>query len=81
MIYLDSAATTRQKPPQVYAAVKTAMQTLASPGRGGYEAALRADEAVYDCRVLAARLFDAQPESIVFTACTESCHQNAGRPG
>ena len=67
MIYLDSAATTLQKPPQVYAAVKTAMQTLASPGRGGYEAAMRADEAVYDCRVLAARLFDAQPESIVFT--------------
>lgn len=67
MIYLDSAATTLQKPPEVYAAVKTAMQTLASPGRGGYAAAVRADEAVYGCRVLAARMFDAKPEDIVFT--------------
>lgn len=67
MIYFDSAATTLQKPPQVYEAVKTAMQTLASPGRGGYEAAMRADEAVYDCRTLAAALFDAKPEQIVFT--------------
>lgn len=67
MIYFDSAATTLQKPPQVYEAIKWAMQTLASPGRGGYAAAIHADEAVYDCRVLAAEMFDTQPERVVFT--------------
>lgn len=67
MIYFDSAATTLQKPPQVYEAAKWAMQTLASPGRGGYAAAMRADEAMYDCRALAAELFDTQPERVVFT--------------
>ncbi len=67
MIYFDSAATTLQKPPQVYEAAKWAMQTLASPGRGGYAAAMHADEAVYDCRVLASEMFDTQPERIVFT--------------
>lgn len=67
MIYFDSAATTLQKPMQVCEAAKTAMQTLSSPGRGGYAAAMHADEAVYDCRVLAAELFDARPEEIVFT--------------
>ena len=35
MIYLDNAATTLQKPAEVYRAVERAMQTLASPGRGG----------------------------------------------
>lgn len=67
MIYLDAAATTLQKPPEVYEAIRTAMQTLASPGRGSYPAATQADEAVYDCRVLAAELFQAQPEQVVFT--------------
>lgn len=67
MIYLDSAATTLQKPPEVFRAAYTAMQELASPGRGGYRAAMRAAEAVYDCRALAAELFEARPEQIVFT--------------
>ena len=35
MIYLDSAATSFQKPPAVYEAVERAMRTMASPGRGG----------------------------------------------
>ena len=39
MIYLDSAATTFQKPAAVQRAVVRAMRTMSSPGRGGYAAA------------------------------------------
>ena len=35
MIYLDSAATTMQKPQSVARAAAMAMGTMASPGRGG----------------------------------------------
>ena len=67
MIYFDSGATTLQKPKAVQAAVRTAMRRLASPGRGGYRPAMEAAEAVYDCRLAAAALFDAAPEQVVFT--------------
>ncbi|MCD8335201.1 MAG: aminotransferase class V-fold PLP-dependent enzyme [Clostridiales bacterium] len=68
MIFLDSAATTLQKPPAVAKAVARAMGTLASPGRGGYPAAERAAEVVYRCRETAARLFGAAgPEQVVLT--------------
>ena len=46
MIYLDSAATTLQKPPEVARAMVRAMQTCASPGRGDHAAAMRAAETV-----------------------------------
>ena len=36
MIYLDSAATTLQKPPSVPKAVTQALATMTSPGRGNY---------------------------------------------
>ncbi len=67
MIYLDNAATTLQKPPQVARAMAGAVGRLASPGRGGHPAAMEAARAVYGCRQLAARLFDARPEQVVFT--------------
>lgn len=67
MIYLDSAATTLQKPEAVYRAVGRAMRTMASPGRGGYRQAMDAAEAVYQCRERAAELFDCAPEQVVFT--------------
>ena len=67
MIYLDAGATTLRKPPEVARAMLRAMEQCASPGRGGHEAAMAAAEAVYDCRVRAAALFDAQPEQVVFT--------------
>ena len=41
MIYLDNAATTMIKPLAVSRAVMKAMQTMASPGRGGHEPAMR----------------------------------------
>lgn len=67
MIYLDNAATTLQKPQQIARAVTRAMERYASPGRGGYTAAMDAAKAVYRCRELAAILFEAEPEQVVFT--------------
>ena len=68
MIYLDSAATTFQKPPSVSRAVQTALRTMTSPGRGGYAAARAAEETAFRCRSLAAELFHASsPEQVVFT--------------
>lgn len=68
MIYLDSAATTLQKPPAVARAMARAMGSAASPGRGGYPAAERAAELVYRCRTEAASLFGVgDPERVVLT--------------
>lgn len=68
MIYLDQAATSLHKPSQVYGAVLNAMKTCASLGRSGHEAARRAAEIAYECRTVAAELFDAKPEQVVFTS-------------
>lgn len=69
MIYLDCAATTLQKPKAVSQAMMAAVTRFASPGRGGYRAAMRAAEVLYSCRELAASLFDAAgPEQVVFTS-------------
>ncbi|MBQ7565921.1 MAG: aminotransferase class V-fold PLP-dependent enzyme [Oscillospiraceae bacterium] len=67
MIYLDNAATSYQKPRSVRAAVLSAMRECASPGRGGYRAAMTAAERVYRCREAAGELFDCAPERVVFT--------------
>ena len=67
MIYFDAAATTLQKPPQVRKMAAYAMEHYASPGRGGYRAAMLASDAVYDCRKELAELFEAKPEDVVFT--------------
>lgn len=68
MIYLDSAATTFQKPRQVRTAVLYAMEHMSSLGRGGYGTAGAASEAVYRCRAAAAELFGVgDPERVTFT--------------
>ena len=68
MIYLDSAATTFQKPAAVPRAVQQAMRTMSSPGRGGYESARLAEEMLFRCRKSAAALFSVPSEDqIVFT--------------
>lgn len=67
MIYFDSAATTLQKPASVARQTAHAMSVMASPGRGGHAAAMRAADAVFQCRQLAAELFAAQPEQVCFT--------------
>lgn len=50
MIYLDSAATTLQKPAAVSKAVRMAMERMASPGRGGHRPAMLAAETAFACR-------------------------------
>ena len=68
MIYLDSAATTLQKPPAVARAAAWAVGNLASPGRGGHLPARRAAETAFACRQAAADLFGMEsPEQVVFT--------------
>ena len=68
MIYLDSAATTLQKPPTVAQVSCHAMGHAASPGRGGHPWGREAARIVYDCRVAATRLFRVpNPEQVVFT--------------
>ena len=47
MIYLDNAATTLRKPPQVEQAVLDAMRTAGNPGRGAHEPTLHASRLVY----------------------------------
>ncbi len=73
MIYLDNAATTLEKPAAVYRAVMNAMRTMASPGRGGYPAAMAAAEEAWRCREAAAALFGMKdPERVVF--CMNATH-------
>lgn len=68
MIYLDSAATTFQKPPQVAAAVNAAMFRASSPGRGGHRFGKEAARIAYSCREAAANLFRMpNPEQVIFT--------------
>ena len=68
MIYLDSGATTLQKPDQVAKAVQKAMECCANPGRGGHHPAREAERIVYGCREEAAELFGLdRPERVVFT--------------
>ena len=68
MIYFDAAATTLQKPPEVAAAMLTALTSMASPGRGGHAAAMGAAETVFACRSALAELFHLEnPERVVFT--------------
>ena len=68
MIYLDSAATSMQKPESVHKAVLHAMRFMASPGRGGHRASLLASDTVFKCRSELAELFCMDDlENVVFT--------------
>ncbi len=74
MIYLDSAATTLQKPPAVSKAVADAVGSMASPGRGGHRPAMLAAELMFRCRQAAAELFDVPTaENVVFTSNATPC--------
>ncbi len=68
MIYLDSAATSLEKPASVASSTAWAISHLASPGRGGHRASMRAAEIMYRCREAAAQMFHVeQPEQVVLT--------------
>ena len=69
MIYLDNAATTLQKPPEVGQATLAALQTAGNPGRGAHEPTLHAARLVYGAREALAELFHAEsPACIAFAA-------------
>lgn len=73
MIYLDNAATTSKKPPNVMSAVLLGMQKYsANPGRSGHRASMEAAEAVFRARTKVAKFFNADSEeNVVFTpSCT-----------
>lgn len=68
MIYLDNAATTFAKPRQVYEAVVSSMvKNGVNAGRGGYRAAILANEMLYETKERLAALFHIDnPERIAF---------------
>lgn len=68
MIYLDNAATTLHKPPQVAGAMREALARCANPGRGGHAPAALAEKLVYRTRERAAACFHCEPEQICFTS-------------
>ena len=68
MIYLDNAATTLRKPPQVIDAVVQAMDSFGNSARGTHEGSLAASRVIYDTRCKLAELFHCKrPDHIAFT--------------
>lgn len=67
MIYLDNAATTLIKPPEVTEAVKLALQKMGSAGRSSHRAAAIAGDTLFACRETAAKLFETTADRVVFT--------------
>ena len=57
MIYLDSAATSFYRPPEVAEAVVRAMESMGNSGRGVHGASLRTARTIYRARCLLAELF------------------------
>ena len=68
MIYLDSAATTLQKPRSVPSAVAGAIGSMTTPGRGEHSASRLAADTMLTMRTMACELFDVStPEQVVLT--------------
>ncbi|MBR6525906.1 MAG: aminotransferase class V-fold PLP-dependent enzyme [Clostridia bacterium] len=75
MIYLDNAATTYPKPPEVAKAVSGVMTHIAgNPGRGGHPGAIAGGRIMENCRRRLSQLLGKQDESrIAFTSgCTDA---------
>lgn len=69
MIYLDNAATTLKKPPEVIEAVVQAMKHMGNSDRGTHENALSASRIIYDTRESLADLFGCPgADHVVFTS-------------
>lgn len=68
MIYLDHAATSFHKPPEVEKAVVQALRSIGNAGRGAHAPTLNAARLVYDTREKLAALFGIEnPSRIAFT--------------
>lgn len=70
VVYLDNAASTWPKPPEVKQAMVECLEEYgANPGRGGHQMSMRASKALYYTRAKLARLFNvSNPNDIVFTS-------------
>jgi cysteine desulfurase family protein len=70
MIYLDNAATSWPKPPEVIKAMADVMEHAGgNPGRSGHRMSIKAAEVVYDVREAVARFFScADPMRVIFTS-------------
>ena len=74
-LYVDNAATSFPKPPEVIEAMRRYAETVgASAGRGAYREAVETGEIVADCRRRLAKLIHAEtPKQVVFTLnCSEA---------
>ena len=69
LLYLDNAATTWPKPPEVGEAMMHALRDCGgNPGRSGHALSLAAAELIFHCREEAASFFGcSRPERVVFT--------------
>ena len=71
LVYLDHAATSWPKPPSVIAAMTDCMtHSGGNPGRGSHRLALEAAREIYACREVAARMFGAEADRVIFTLNT-----------
>jgi cysteine desulfurase/selenocysteine lyase len=70
MIYLDNAATSWPKPPEVLKAIVDTLEHAGgNPGRSGHRLSIAAARVIYDCREKIAEHFNAlDPMRVVFTA-------------
>lgn len=69
MIYLDNAATTMKKPPEVVEAVTKALCSMGNASRGAHAESLDASRTDFACRQKLARLFCCpDPQRVCFTA-------------
>ncbi len=69
MIYLDNAATTVRKPPEVTEAVVRAMNTMGNSSRGTHAGSLEASRMIYETRRKLAKLFCCKRADHVVLTC------------
>lgn len=81
MIYLDNAATSFPKPPEVIEAVAAALSAPASPGRSGHAAALAASRLIHRARKGVAKLFGIEDNSRLVFTCNISWALNMALEG
>ena len=81
MIYLDNAATTLHKPPQVEQAMLEALRTAGNPGRGAHEPTLHASRLVMEARLALAQLFHAPDASCIAFASNATAALNTALCG
>lgn len=81
VVYLDNAATTRQKPHAVYEATSSYMRDVcASPGRSSHRLAVEAGRIIFQARERLSKLFNASDSSRIAlrdTLCGEPAEHTA----